>query len=322
MFGIRLMTRAFILLSTVAALAWQADNGHAQSIDLSLNVFYNTPTDVNSGGVWELVAKASNFGLAGLEAKLVNINTANNVAPNGKVNSSDPAGFGFFADVPYTTYRALILGQVPLTLSNGEEQGAFYGVGQLANGSPDYAGKPMGANSEGPTLGSLTMPQGIPWGTVDAFGDGVWASAARLAIGTFAADTSPAFAPGSSGNVFSTLGSSASFGTRVSASVLTIIRTNAATSPDYNDNGVVDAADYVLWRHTLGQAVTPGSGADGNNSGFVDQPDFDLWRANFGVGSGSGASLHLNAIPEPTTSLLLALVMLLSSAGSRVRCRS
>lgn len=322
MFGIRLMTRAFVGLLSVAAIAWQAGAGHAQSIDLSLNVFYNSPTDVNSGGVWELVAKASNFGLAGLEAKLVNINTANNVAPNGKVNSSDPAGFGFFADVPFTNYRSLILGQVPLTLSNGEEQGAFYGVGQLANGSPSFSGKPIGANSEGPTLGSLTMTQGIPWGIGDSLLDVAWSSAARLAIGSFAVNTTPTFAAGSSGNVFSTLGSSASFGTRVTASVSTIVRTNAMTPPDYNDNGAVDAADYVLWRHTLGQAVVPGAGADGNNSGFVDQPDFDLWSANFGVGSGSGASLQLNAIPEPTTSLLMALVMLLSSAGSRVRCRS
>ena len=44
----------------------------------------------------------------------------------------------------------------------------------------------------------------------------------------------------------------------------------AGTSPtgDYNGNGVVDAADYVVWRKTLNSTASPtGSGADGNQSG-------------------------------------------------------
>ncbi len=323
MFGIRRITRAAAVLLASMAIAWQAGEARGQAIELSLNVFYSTPTNVNSGGVWELVAKASNFGLSGLEARLININTANDVAPTGLVNTSDKAGFNLFYDVPFSNYRGLIFGQTPISpLATGKEQGAFYGVGQLANGSPNYPGKPAGSNFEGPVIASLTMPQGIPWGAQDSFGDPAWASAARLAVGAFAPATTPAFAAGSSGNVFSTLGTSVSFGSSVAATVSTIVRTNFMTPPDFNHNGVVDAADYVLWRHTVGQSVVPGTGADSNNNGTIDQPDYDIWRANFGVGSGSGAGLQASAVPEPTSALLLTVVVVFSLAGLRVRIGS
>ena len=53
---------------------------------------------------------------------------------------------------------------------------------------------------------------------------------------------------------------------------------------DYNRNGTVDAADYPLWRDTLGQTVDPaGSGADGDGNGTVEQADYDIWRAAFGT---------------------------------------
>src|SRR2546423_553780 len=44
---------------------------------------------------------------------------------------------------------------------------------------------------------------------------------------------------------------------------------------DYNQNGVVDAADYVVWRKTLNSSASPqGSGADGNGNGTIDAGDF------------------------------------------------
>jgi autotransporter-associated beta strand protein len=70
---------------------------------------------------------------------------------------------------------------------------------------------------------------------------------------------------------------------------------------DYNGNGVVDAADYVVWRNTLGQSP-PGLAADGNSSGTIDAGDYTVWRTHFGqtAGSGSGASANA-AVPEPAT---------------------
>jgi hypothetical protein len=90
---------------------------------------------------------------------------------------------------------------------------------------------------------------------------------------------------------------------------------------DYNNNGVVDTADYVLWRKggPLQNEV--------NTPGTVDASDYDAWRMRFGntAGSGSG-SLDAGAVPEPSTSLLALLAIVTtavighgrrSSPGSR-----
>jgi hypothetical protein len=52
---------------------------------------------------------------------------------------------------------------------------------------------------------------------------------------------------------------------------------------DYNRNGVVDSADYVVWRNTVGQQVANFSGADGSGNGLIDNDDYNIWRANFGA---------------------------------------
>jgi PEP-CTERM motif len=71
---------------------------------------------------------------------------------------------------------------------------------------------------------------------------------------------------------------------------------------DYNGDGSVDAADYVVWRKT--QINGP--------QGYAD------WRANFGRTTGSGSALEAaGAVPEPT-SVVLLLVGLASLYG---RCR-
>ena len=81
---------------------------------------------------------------------------------------------------------------------------------------------------------------------------------------------------------------------------------------DYNLNGTVDAADYVVWRKTLGTSGVPVySGADGDGDGMVDPDDYGVWRAHFGnpvPGAGSGAggpSPSQAAVPEPATMVLL-----------------
>jgi hypothetical protein len=79
----------------------------------------------------------------------------------------------------------------------------------------------------------------------------------------------------------------------------------AQPTGDYNGNGVVDAADYVIWRKALNTSAVPsGSGADGNNNGMIDDGDFDYWAERFGniIPPGAGA-----AVPEPASGLLLLL---------------
>jgi hypothetical protein len=81
---------------------------------------------------------------------------------------------------------------------------------------------------------------------------------------------------------------------------------------DYNGNDVVDAADYVVWRETLGQTVAMnGDGADGNRNGTVDPDDYNVWRMNFGRVFAGAASMA--AVPEPTTCGLIVAILVLST---------
>jgi hypothetical protein len=89
----------------------------------------------------------------------------------------------------------------------------------------------------------------------------------------------------------------------------TYMRAVAPTAPaptgDYNDNGAVDAADYVLWRDTLGQSIAVGEGADGNANGEIDAGDFEFWRTHFGENvPGAAASAKVTSVPEPATFIL------------------
>ena len=54
-----------------------------------------------------------------------------------------------------------------------------------------------------------------------------------------------------------------------------------ATLPgDYNGDGVVDSADYIVWRKNVGD--TTSLVADGNGDHIVDDADYDIWRQNLG----------------------------------------
>ncbi len=68
---------------------------------------------------------------------------------------------------------------------------------------------------------------------------------------------------------------------------------------DYNENQIVDAADYVVWRKQLGTTTElPGD----ITPGMVSEDDYDVWRMNFRRSlSGSAA-----AVPEPSAILWAA----------------
>ncbi|WP_146565431.1 choice-of-anchor Q domain-containing protein [Posidoniimonas corsicana] len=56
-----------------------------------------------------------------------------------------------------------------------------------------------------------------------------------------------------------------------------------AAPGDYNRDGVVDAADYTVWRDQSGLTVSRLTGADGDGDGRVDQNDYRVWRSHFGL---------------------------------------
>jgi hypothetical protein len=77
-----------------------------------------------------------------------------------------------------------------------------------------------------------------------------------------------------------------------------ILLVNETRPGDFNGDGAVDAADYVVWRKGLGTTHFP--------------DDYTLWRENFGENPSTG-SLFNAAVPEPPGAwLLLCAVAVLS----------
>jgi hypothetical protein len=71
---------------------------------------------------------------------------------------------------------------------------------------------------------------------------------------------------------------------------------------DYDNNGTVDAADFVVWRN--------GDSPDDTQAGY------DLWRANFGR-PGAGLGTSVSAVPEPASFGLLAISLAALYAARR-----
>lgn len=89
--------------------------------------------------------------------------------------------------------------------------------------------------------------------------------------------------------------------------------TPAGVPGDYNNNGTVDAADYVLWRNggpLQNEVDAPGT---------VNAADYTAWRARFGNATGSGVSYSITAVPEASSALLVVLGMIGAVMNSRRR---
>jgi hypothetical protein len=80
------------------------------------------------------------------------------------------------------------------------------------------------------------------------------------------------------------LGDESDFETTFSGTFVATASLSQPLDGDYNDDGKVDAADYVVWRKS-------------NINGAQGYTD---WRTNFGRTSGSGSGLG-TAVPEPAT---------------------
>jgi endoglucanase len=88
--------------------------------------------------------------------------------------------------------------------------------------------------------------------------------------------------------------------TQADRSALAVLQQHLAIAGDYNGNGTVDAADYVVWRETLDRNVTVGTAGDGDGNGVVGQSDYNIWRQGFGrARAASGSANALAALPEP-----------------------
>jgi hypothetical protein len=86
---------------------------------------------------------------------------------------------------------------------------------------------------------------------------------------------------------------------------------------DYNNNGIVDAADYVVWRKNAG---TNNPLPNNPIPGTIGQQQYDQWRANFGKPITGGTGLVSPAsltVPEPAASTFWIALTVLGLAQRR-----
>ncbi|WP_197525792.1 PQQ-dependent sugar dehydrogenase [Pseudobythopirellula maris] len=96
--------------------------------------------------------------------------------------------------------------------------------------------------------------------------------------------------------------------------VIYLVTNTVPLAGDYNQDLVVDAADFTVWRDAYGQQGYR-LNADGNGDRVVDELDYDLWVANFGkTWSSPGSSA---SVPEPAGVALLGIVAVVGAVRRR-----
>jgi hypothetical protein len=77
---------------------------------------------------------------------------------------------------------------------------------------------------------------------------------------------------------------------------------------DYNDDGIVNAADYAAYRKFLDSpADTTNIIRNDETPGWVMLEDYDVWRRRFGT-SNAGAGASPSAVPEPSSGVFSVLL--------------
>ena len=97
---------------------------------------------------------------------------------------------------------------------------------------------------------------------------------------------------------------------------LSIVVLTEAIPGDYNLDGIVDLADYNVWRNNLGERVLTGTVADGDDSGYVDAGDYQVWKNNFGSRSDLAVA-STEYVPEPKSLVLFVLAAIAGLARLR-----
>src|SRR5262249_29113600 len=81
---------------------------------------------------------------------------------------------------------------------------------------------------------------------------------------------------------------------------ITLLEAASGLAGDYNADGKVEAADYVVWRKYPGTTAALPNDPHGGTIGALQ---FNTWRAHFGQTAGTGASANAT-VPEPVTAIL------------------
>ncbi len=96
-----------------------------------------------------------------------------------------------------------------------------------------------------------------------------------------------------------------SFSLNIPARSIMAVLIDAGLPGDFNGDGIVDTADYAVWRQGLGT--------------IYSQADYQAWQSNFGQSANNGAANV--PVPEPATPVMLTAAMISIVVG-RVRGES
>jgi hypothetical protein len=88
---------------------------------------------------------------------------------------------------------------------------------------------------------------------------------------------------------------------------------------DFNNDGVVDAVDYTVWRNNFGDLDETNINNNGDG-GDVGPGDYTLWKSSYGNMAPGSGGLGSYAVPEPVSAaMLLPLIVAGLMRASRVR---
>lgn len=110
----------------------------------------------------------------------------------------------------------------------------------------------------------------------------------------------------------------------VDPNLLLTITEPSGLNGDFNGDGLVDGADFTVWRDHLGMADEVELNDNGDGANGVDAADLELWRNNFGANAREGLANDASTVPEPTQFHVLGFLLALlirSSLNPRFRFR-
>ncbi|WP_442482228.1 PEP-CTERM sorting domain-containing protein [Aeoliella sp. SH292] len=87
------------------------------------------------------------------------------------------------------------------------------------------------------------------------------------------------------------------------------IGTAPGLAGDFNGDGMVNLADYTVWRDNLGS--TTANLPNDPTPAIVDASDYSAWKGNFGAGSPGSLTTGASQVPEPSSIACLAIGLVL-----------